>query len=535
MTDQDESVQRDGTDLKHEGHWAPGEWERINGLLQEAIALPADERPSFLDRVCASAGERQKLERLLELHERGADFLESGVGPIAAELFGQEAYGLAPGDQFGPYRVVRPLDRGGMGVVYLGHDTRLDRPVAIKLLPPEYAGDLRHRERLRREAQAAASVSHPGVAHVYAFEEDAQGATFIVSEYVDGHTLRAEIAKGPLPPALAVRTAVQIARAVGAAHARRIVHRDLKPENVMRSDGGDIKVLDFGLALSLSARTRLTVTGTLLGTLGYMSPEQLAGQEATRASDVFALGLVLHELAAGAHAFAGPHPASYLTRVVEHEPNALPPQVLAAVPGLDEVVRRCLEKPPERRYGSMDEVVVALERLDTPRPFVGIQAGSGSGPVGSSESPLGARGLRWWQIHQAVISVFYGLALVPLWFVRPAFASLERGGIHAGLFVLAVVAMAVATSVRLNLAFIARVQPWQLAPTRARTRPLVRASDWLMSLSLLAAGAVVFVAGRPELAALLAGLAVFTTVSFLVIEPGTESGVFSAGEGTADS
>jgi hypothetical protein len=536
VTQQDQPVPRSGHPRSGRP-WTPEEWQRIDAIFQEAITLAASERPAFLDRVCSSPDDRRKLESLLELHERGTDFLEPGVGRIAAEVLGSQEYALAAGDRLGPYSVVRALDRGGMGVVYLGHDTRLDRPVAIKLLPPAFAGDLRQRERLRREARAAASVSHAGVAHVYALEEDEHGAAFIVSEFVDGHTLRAEIARGPLPPPRAVHTAIQVARAGGAAHARQIVHRDLKPENVMRSSGGQIKVLDFGLALLLSPRggdalTRLTVAGTLLGTLGYMSPEQLAGDEATPASDVFALGLLLHELVTGAHAFAGPHPASHLARIVDHEPNRLPPEVNAAMPGLADVVHRCLEKSPSRRYGSMDELATALEALGGRTAIAARRSGSGavvareSGevPTGSGE----ATDLWWWQVHQVVVSVFYGLALVPVWLVRSAFAS---GGLHAALFVLAVAATAIATSVRLHLVFTSRVRLRLLARARQRNRLLVRASDGLMSLSLLAAGGVALLAGRPEIAALLAALAACATIAFLVIEPATESAAFSDDDG----
>ena len=181
----------------------PARWRRVSAVLQDAIALPPHERAAFLERACADADDRREVESLLRHHEADDPFLERGAGAIAAELLLSE--GLAPGQTLGAYVVVREIGRGGMGVVYLARDTRLDRDVAIKMLPPELRHNPRGRERLKQEARAAAAVPHAGIAHVYALEEDEHGTGYVVSEYVDGRTLREEIQDGPMPPDRASR------------------------------------------------------------------------------------------------------------------------------------------------------------------------------------------------------------------------------------------------------------------------------------------------------------------------------------------
>jgi len=521
VTDEVEPVERGGAGVKLGSQWTPEECRRIDAILQEAIPLSPAERDAFLSRVCKDPEERRTIERLLELHDR-LPARDGDGAPLPPLPLPERDYGLSAGDRLGPYEIVKPLGRGGMGHVYLARDPNLGRLVAIKLLSPELARDSRQRDRLRNEARAAAKVAHPNIAHVYALEEHDRG-TFIVSEYIDGHTLREEVEKGALPPALAVSTVVQIARAVGAAHDQQIVHRDLKPENVMRTRTGDVKVLDFGLALSLSANTRLTATGVLLGTLVYMSPEQLRGEEAVPASDIFALGLMLHELMSGEHAFEGKDVVSRMTQVLSHEPRALPREVSAAAPLLPGIIRKCLAKAPADRYGSMGELVAELESVTTgvatPRPA--------SGALGREVVETFAESS--WKLHQAVISVVYPLTLVAIWFTRPGFQS---GWPHAAFFVAAVVAAALNVTLRLHLVFAARMGRAQLGEAIARARPLVRLSDWAMSALLLVGAGLALVGGVTWNAAVLAALAVCNTVAFLVIEPGTEGAAFREDDGS---
>ena len=388
----------------------PARWRRVSAVLQDAIALPPSERRAFLERACADPDDRREVESLLRHHEAGDGFLEQGAAPVEADLLLTEA--LEQGQTLGAYVVIREIGRGGMGVVYLARDTRLDREVAIKMLPPELRHNPRGRERLKQEARAAAAVPHPGSAHVYALEEDEHGTGYVVSEYVNGRTLREEIQDGPLPPDRAVATAVQIASAAAAAHARGVVHRDLKPENVIRARDGSVKVLDFGLARltssAESAGARLTLTGTLMGTPAYMSPEQLRGAETGAATDIFALGLLLHEMLTGQHAFgvAGNAPMGAMARILEEEPNPLPASGTAAWPGLPAVIARCLMKDPSSRYHAMQDVVEALRHAHQPAaPFSSRAAAPSRGVVASS--PRGVADSWWWQCHQVVVSVLY--------------------------------------------------------------------------------------------------------------------------------
>ena len=198
---------------------------------------------------------------------------------------------MAAGTDIGPYRIVEEIGRGGMGVVYDAEDTRLRRTVALKALPAEYARDPVRRERLTREARAAAALTHPSIATIYALEEH-DGSLYLVSELVRGQTLRDELARGPLPPERLLPTLIELASGLAAAHAAGIVHRDFKPENIVRCLDGRVKILDFGLARLAANETRLTQTGTALGTPGYMPPEQLAGQDVDARTDVFAFGVV---------------------------------------------------------------------------------------------------------------------------------------------------------------------------------------------------------------------------------------------------
>ena len=199
-------------------------------------------------------------------------------------------------ERIGHYLIRGVLGEGGMGVVYLAEDSRLGRTVALKAVAPQYVGDPARRERLRREARAAASLQHPGIATVFALEE-IDDHLYIAGEYVPGETLRDELARGPLTPARAVETMLAIARALAVAHERGVIHRDLKPENLMRTPAGDMKILDFGLARvhdPVSTDATLSAEGSVLGTPAYMSPEQIRGKTVDGRADLFALGVVLY-------------------------------------------------------------------------------------------------------------------------------------------------------------------------------------------------------------------------------------------------
>ncbi len=278
------------------------------------------------------------------------------------------------------YEILTPIGAGGMGVVYRALDTRLGRPVAVKLLRPDGPIDDACRKRFVQEARAASALNHPHIVTVYDIGQD-QGIDFIAMEYVKGPSLANVIAQGKLKVEDGLRYAVQIADALAAAHAAGILHRDLKPANIMLNGQGSIKVLDFGLAkLTESAdfqpidervttaaapdeRQPQTGEGTILGTAAYMSPEQAEGKPADVRSDVFSFGAVLYEMITGRRAFGGATRMSTLAAILTREPE--PPS--HGVPGLsrdlEKLIVRCLRKSPERRWQSMADLKVTLEDL----------------------------------------------------------------------------------------------------------------------------------------------------------------------------
>src|SRR5688572_28483278 len=283
---------------------------------------------------------------------------------------------LTPGTRLGPYVVVAPLGAGGMGEVYRARDPRLGREVAIKVLPAAVAGDASRLERFATEARAAAALNHPNILSVH--DVSATGTPFVVFELLEGETLR-ERAAGELSPRQAVDYACQIARGLAAAHDKGVTHRDLKPDNVFVTRDGQVKILDFGLArlaeapvasmLSAAPTREQTSPGTVLGTTGYMAPEQVRGLPADHRADIFALGVLLYEMLTGQRAFQRHSTAETQAAVLRDDPPPAPPGRPLA-PALDRLVRRCLAKQPEDRFQSARDLVFALEAV-----------GSGSDPA----------------------------------------------------------------------------------------------------------------------------------------------------------
>jgi Tol biopolymer transport system component len=307
---------------------------------------------------------------------------------------------MKPGERLGAYEIVGPLGTGGMGDVYKAHDTRLDRDVAIKILLAPLAGDPDAAARFEREALSVARLSHPNILAIYEFGRaplpgSKQDIAFVVSELIDGDTLRARLADGPLQPRRATAYAQQIARGIAAAHARGIVQRDLKPENVMMTRDDHVKILDFGLAKPISGvaarsvdETRAvnvkTTAGTVLGTFGYMAPEQVRGLEVDHRADIFAFGAVLYEMLSGERAFKGETAADTITAILTKDPPELDLAKLAISPALERIVRRCLEKSPELRFQSANDLAFALENLTT--------TSTASGAVAQPPPPAAAKG-----------------------------------------------------------------------------------------------------------------------------------------------
>jgi eukaryotic-like serine/threonine-protein kinase len=274
---------------------------------------------------------------------------------------------LEPGTRLGPYEIVAPLGAGGMGEVYRAHDARLKRDVAIKVLP-RVGADPETLRRFEREAQAVAALEHPSIVAIH--DVGSEGALpYVVMELLDGTTLRARLADGPLPLDTAVRWARALAQALAAAHGKGIVHRDLKPENVIVTSDGRVKILDFGLArrdpvagASESEATASLVTepGTALGTVGYMAPEQARGGAARASADVFAFGVVLWEMLAGRRAFRRDSAIETLHAILKEEPAPLSSLRRDVPPPLETIVRRCLAKEPAERFASGRELAAAF-------------------------------------------------------------------------------------------------------------------------------------------------------------------------------
>jgi serine/threonine-protein kinase len=283
--------------------------------------------------------------------------------------------GLAVGTRLGPYEIHSALGAGGMGEVYRARDTRLDRTVAIKVLAREIAGDPHLRSRFEREARAVAALDHPHICGIYDIGE-ADGIHFLVMPHLDGQTLAARLEKGPLPLPQALTITRAIADALDKAHRQGIVHRDLKPANIMLTKSG-AKLLDFGLAKLRPAGGPIAMTGveqmatappgtaqgTILGTVQYMSPEQVEGREVDARADIWALGALLYEMLTATRPFAGDTPASIIGAILKDTPPAISEQLPLAPPALDRIVALCLEKDPERRWRSAHDVGEMLHAI----------------------------------------------------------------------------------------------------------------------------------------------------------------------------
>ncbi|MHC4686313.1 MAG: protein kinase domain-containing protein, partial [Planctomycetota bacterium] len=277
--------------------------------------------------------------------------------------------GSTPGGQIGPFRIERELGRGGVGVVYLAHDTKLDRPVAIKSLPAEVMANPKARSRFSREARVLASLNHPNIATIYDEFQESEDVAYLILEYVPGQTLAERIAKKPLRLEEALSIALQIADAVAAAHEHDVIHRDLKPGNIKITPEGKVKVLDFGLAKAvggegLDQQSTVTEPGRVIGTPAYMSPEQARGKPTDKRSDIWSFGCVLYEMLTGKIPFKGETISDTLANILQTDPEwyALPPTTPANILVL---LRRCLEKEPRRRFRDIGDIAITLEETTT--------------------------------------------------------------------------------------------------------------------------------------------------------------------------
>jgi serine/threonine protein kinase/Tol biopolymer transport system component len=294
---------------------------------------------------------------------------------------------MQPGARLGPYEVIARLGAGGMGEVYRARDTRLGREVAVKVLPATFSNDPDRLRRFEREAEAASLLNHPNITAVYDIGTH-DGAPYVVSELLEGGTLRSRLASGALTPRRAIEFAIQAARGLAAAHDKGIVHRDLKPENLFVTKDGRVKILDFGLAKLIRPEpttSAATEPGVVLGTFGYMSPEQVRGKLADPRSDIFSFGAIFYEMLSGHRAFRGDSAASTMSAILTREPPELSTLNPNVHPGLERIVRHCLEKDPEERFQSARDLAFDLEALS------GVSA-----PTTTAAIPLGSLRTRSW-------------------------------------------------------------------------------------------------------------------------------------------
>jgi serine/threonine protein kinase/Tol biopolymer transport system component len=310
---------------------------------------------------------------------------------------------LTTGSRLGPYEVVSPLGAGGMGEVYRARDARLGRDVAVKVLPATFAADPERLARFEQEARAAAALNHPNILAVHDLGQHA-GSPFIVTELLEGMSLREALERGALPARKAIDYGVAVAQGLAAAHEKGIVHRDLKPDNVFVTTDGRVKILDFGIAkltqpdavnvgltvlpTTPAAQVALgTVAGMVVGTIGYMSPEQVRGAVADPRSDIFSLGVVMHEMLSGRRAFGGDTAADVMSGILRADPPELPVAERHIPPALARIVNRCLEKDPAARFQSARDLAFALDALTTPTASTAAAAAALSAPRGRTLSP----------------------------------------------------------------------------------------------------------------------------------------------------
>lgn len=464
-------------------------WQRVGALFERALSSPSADRTTCVRDSGEPADIQDEVLALLKSHDESEGFLE----PPSL---------LQPGTQLGAYRIERIIGRGGMGVVYLAHDVRLHRRVALKSLPPHLFRDPTMHARLKQEARAAAALSHPSIATVYALEEIGD-QLFIASEYLEGRTLRDEINAASLDTARVLSIAADIAKALTAAHERGVVHRDLKPENIILTTSGVVKVVDFGLAQfdvaaeDLASVTRLTLPGTMAGTPPYMAPEQLLGKPTSPRTDQFAFGVLLYELMTGRHPFgSGPLPAT-IAKVLsaDLEPAPLDERVWA-------VIRKATAKEPQDRFASMSELLDAL-------------AGGHEVRIATGSTPR-----HWWETHQLVVALAYWGMMWPAWQVH---RWTGRFGVLLFLATLGIVI--VGANIRLHLWFTSRTYPSELIEQRANVAQWVRAADILFAVIMIATGLGI-ADTHTGWGALFISFGIGAAVAFTIIEPATARAAF---------
>jgi len=398
----------------------PERWQQITGMFHAALLRDSAHRRTFLQDACgADEALRAEVEAMLAAHDNAGD-----PGSIPALAVSEQMLRLQSGSAVGRYRIDALIGAGGMGQVYRARDPRIERDVAIKVLPADYAADVERLRRFEQEAHASGALSHPNVLTLYDVGT-AEGRPYLVMELLDGETLRDCVGRGAMPAARACEIAGAIARGLAAAHARGIVHRDLKPENVMVTRDGRVKILDFGIAKlrvrdpNLDQRTVTTplrtAADTMLGTAGYMAPEQIRGEPTDERVDLFALGAMLFELLTGRRAFDRESRVETLNAILHDDVPALGAAAANVPLAVDRIVRRCLEKDPDARFQSARDLAFALDTaVDMAAPT-------------STAVPLASVRRRGrWPALAAIALVVSGVVAFAMWRLPPSSAPPTR-------------------------------------------------------------------------------------------------------------
>lgn len=405
----------------------PEQYRRVGELYHAAMELEPELRSDFLAASCENDAElRREVESLLRADEQAEDFISAKVAGVAATMVARQKNLSLIGRNVSHYQVLSLIGAGGMGEVYLAQDTRLGRKVAIKLLPQAFARNQELLLRFEQEALAASTLNHPNILTVYdvgTTSKELGNAPFIVAELLEGEELREQLNEVPMPVRKAIEYARQIAAGLAAAHEKGVVHRDLKPENLFVTKDGLVKILDFGLAKlkpqhaesessdNTAQPRQLTNPGMIMGTVGYMSPEQVRGQNADHRSDIFSFGLIMFEMLAGRKAFQGESFAETMAAIAKEEPPDLIEANPKVSPQLQRIVCRCLEKQPERRFQTASDLGFALEALLTDSGARQREEATAPAVKPAISSPRWVNRETWWMMSTAVaVMLVAGLA-----------------------------------------------------------------------------------------------------------------------------
>src|SRR3989442_1150026 len=351
----------------------PERWQQVKQIFQSALERNPAERSAFLNQACADdPALRSQVESLIASHDQAGDSIEAMAAEAATEMLDDDQAGSIVGKQISHYQVGSRIGRGGMGEVFLAHDTSLGRKVALKLLRSDFTRNEERLRRFRQEARAASALNHPNILTIHEIGHDGS-LHFMATEYVEGETLRQHLSGARITVGQTLDVAVQVASALAAAHQAGIIHRDIKPENIMVRSDGNVKVLDFGLAKLAQPKTIDTAAPTLpkvetepgvvMGTFSYMSPEQARGLAVDARTDIWSLGVMIYEMAAGRQPFEGETASDVMSLILQKEPLALAhswPEVPAE---LERIVRKALRKDREERYQTIKDLLIDLRNL----------------------------------------------------------------------------------------------------------------------------------------------------------------------------